>query len=180
MIKNAVLHQLDGVTIRGQLLMLIGEALLLFVVWLFLLKKKNTPVRRLAHYYLLMAYAGFILSVTILRRPPGSRERIMHLYIDIGLHNRGYWLYWCLLITFLNVLLFIPWGMIVASFSRDKKWFKRILITTIIGFLTSLIVECIQYKTGTGYFELTDLMTNSIGTFIGAVLAIPINRLFRG
>ena len=178
-IKSVFFRQLDGVTIRGQLFMLIGEALLLCAAWFLFFKKKNTPIRRIIHYYLLMAYVGFILSVTILRRPLGSREKMMNLYIDIGLGRTGYWLWWCLFITFLNVILFIPWGILIGPLFRKKGYLKGIFITTAIGFFTSLMVECIQYKTGTGFFELTDLMTNTIGTFIGAVLALPINRLFR-
>ncbi len=173
-IKYTISRQLDGMSILGQIFLLFGEALLLFVAWILFLKKKNMPIRRIIHYYLLLAYTGFLVSVTILRRPFGSRERQINLYIDFGYGNgrSDFWLWWSCIITILNVMLFVPWGMIIGTFFYEKSVVKRVAITTLIGFLTSLIVESVQLITGTGFFELTDLVTNTFGTFLGSLIII--------
>ena len=68
----------------------------------------------------------------------------------------GYW--WDIA---LNILLFIPFGFPLG----DKGW-KAILY----GFLLSAFIELIQYIAVLGYCEADDVLNNTIGTVIGALL----------
>jgi glycopeptide antibiotics resistance protein len=163
---------MNGVTIRGQLIMLLIETVVVFTIGFVLWKKKKTTIKRILHYYLIVVYAGFILAVTVLRRPLGSRERVLHLYIDFGIDGINEYLSWGIIITLLNVGLFVPWGIIIGHFFSGRSFIRRVAMTTLIGFLTSFLVECIQFATGTGFFELTDLVTNTFGAFLGALLII--------
>lgn len=61
---------------------------------------------------------------------------------------------------YLNVLLFIPFGW----FAGEKFDLKRVIL---FGFLFSLTIELIQLTTGLGMFETDDLITNTLGTYIG-------------
>ncbi|MDO5065867.1 MAG: VanZ family protein [Propionibacteriaceae bacterium] len=72
-----------------------------------------------------------------------------------------------------NVLLFVPWGIIVRRFLRRGFFF-----TVITGFLVSLFIEVTQ---GTGLWgiypcayrlaDVDDLITNTTGALLGALLA---------
>lgn len=72
-----------------------------------------------------------------------------------------------------NVLLFVPFGVLVRVLTR-----AGIVVTTLLGALTSLAIEVTQY---TGVFGLVgcayrvgdvdDLLTNTAGAFAGAVVA---------
>lgn len=72
-----------------------------------------------------------------------------------------------------NVVLFVPWGVIA------RRYFGRSVITaTLTGFAASLLIEVSQ---GTGLFgvypcafrvaDVDDLILNTTGAFIGAVIA---------
>ena len=73
----------------------------------------------------------------------------------------------------LNIVLFIPFGLLIP-FIRNKK----IILKSILwdGFLTSLGIEIIQFLLGLllGYAyrsaDIDDLILNTIGTFIGYLL----------
>ena len=74
--------------------------------------------------------------------------------------------------NFCNVVLFIPFGVALALFFRiDIKW------SLLIGFAISLMIELCQWVFWLGSFEVDDLIHNSLGTGIGAVL---LNRTFIG
>lgn len=67
----------------------------------------------------------------------------------------------------LNVLLFVPLGYLlpfVSSFSR--RWWKVALIG--LGF--SLLIETIQLVTKLGWFDASDLLHNTVGTWIGWIV----------
>ncbi|MCO5216892.1 MAG: VanZ family protein [Thermomicrobiales bacterium] len=72
-----------------------------------------------------------------------------------------------------NVVLFIPWGIIV------RRFFGRGFIFTVVsGFLASVFVEMTQatglwgiYDCAYRWADIDDVMTNTAGAFIGAVIA---------
>lgn len=66
-----------------------------------------------------------------------------------------------------NIVLFIPVGIIAALFLKLN--IKRSLL---IGFTISLIIESCQWVFWLGSFEIDDLIHNTIGTGIGAVLVV--------
>lgn len=57
----------------------------------------------------------------------------------------------------LNILLFVPLGMII----RERR-------TVIIGIMLSLCIELIQYIFTLGYCEVDDVLNNSIGAVLGS------------
>lgn len=63
----------------------------------------------------------------------------------------------------LNVIIFIPMGLYLSYFIKNKKFLKALLIT----FGVSLFFELFQLFTVIGSFTIQDLMTNVIGGIIG-------------
>ena len=63
----------------------------------------------------------------------------------------------------LNVIIFIPMGLYLSYFIKNKKFLKSLLIT----FGVSLFFELFQLFTVIGSFTIQDLMTNVIGGIIG-------------
>ena len=65
-----------------------------------------------------------------------------------------------------NIVWFMPLGgYLVWRFRRCGVW-----LTTAAGFLLSLAIETSQYVFGVGVTELDDLVLNTAGTFLGAVI----------
>ena len=102
---------------------------------------------------------SFIERFTVYFNPP-------HKYL-ISLFNRS-------LISILkeeinNILIFIPLGGYIAWTFKKRKF----LYVCIIGFLTTLGFELIQYITLIGAFKINDLFMN----FLGAILGYGIYKL---
>jgi hypothetical protein len=73
-----------------------------------------------------------------------------------------------------NILGFMPFGFVLCGFfalSRPRG--QAILISTLVGALLSLTVESLQYYIPQRDSSLTDVMSNTTGTLLGALIAHP-------
>ena len=80
-----------------------------------------------------------------------------------------------------NIAVFIPFGFFLSEFLSAKKVSsvrRRFGYVTLAGFGLSLTIECLQVLLQVGYFEVTDLVMNTAGTFVGAGVA-TLASLFR-
>ena len=134
-------------------------------------------------------YATALLTYTLLPLPERSVEwcrlhaRGMNLqpfaFIDDirkatpGRSLRGLLTSFAVLQVAFNVVLFVPLGVIL------RRYFNRsVLVTILLGAVTSLLIELTQL-TGLWFFypcafrtaDVDDLITNTLGTILGAVLA---------
>jgi len=78
----------------------------------------------------------------------------------------------------LNVLLFVPWGVLVRLL-----WNRGFAVATASGFGISLLVELTQVTGVWGafpcayrLFDTSDLITNTVGALLGSLVAIPFAR----
>ena len=87
-----------------------------------------------------------------------------------------------------NIAVYVPFGFFLGewltSLNRTGSW-RRLGLVTLTAFGLSLCVECLQLVLHVGFFELTDLVLNTLGAFIGVSFAIlsrivlhllPLNR----
>jgi VanZ family protein len=83
------------------------------------------------------------------------------------LHDQGNYLKNALL----NVVGFIPLGFVAALFVAVVwKTERTTIAATVVGALTSLTIEYFQSYLPTRYSGVTDLITNTVGTLLGAIL----------
>lgn len=68
-----------------------------------------------------------------------------------------------------NIAFFVPFGVLVFMLLRDAR--RPLLLTTLVGLGTSLAVETSQYLFALGYTDIDDLLMNTLGAFLGAVVA---------
>lgn len=66
----------------------------------------------------------------------------------------------------MNVVVFIPVGLLLSCVSRRLKWWMGLLI----GFGISLSIEFLQYVLKRGFSEFDDVIHNTIGCLIGIML----------
>ena len=69
-------------------------------------------------------------------------------------------------------------GEWLASSNRTGSW-RRVGLVTLAAFGLSLCIECLQLLLKVGFFELTDLVVNTLGAFVGAGGAFMIRRFLR-
>lgn len=80
-----------------------------------------------------------------------------------------------------NVIFFIPYGFLLGlrctndlKGSRGLRSLKGAILT---GFITSVTIELLQLITRTGTCETDDVICNTLGCGIGAVMAVGISGL---
>ena len=100
---------------------------------------------------LVVLYILIILWITLFSREPMTTRIFRGLFWEIEM---GYWNN-----IIQNILLFIPLGFLIGG--------KRGIIA---GVLLSIGIELTQYIAVLGYCELDDVLNNTIGAAIGALL----------
>jgi len=78
-----------------------------------------------------------------------------------------------LLENFLNVILFIPLGLLLWCVMKRKKWWEA----SAVGCVLSLCIEIAQLIMKRGFSELDDVIHNSLGTIIGYGLAAGLTMI---
>lgn len=67
-----------------------------------------------------------------------------------------------------NLLAFVPYGLFIHILWEEKPLLKQFLPTI----CTSFLFEIVQYIFAIGGTDITDIITNSLGGFLGIVIAI--------
>lgn len=74
-----------------------------------------------------------------------------------------------------NIVAFVPLGFLIAEFFFSTKQIKFRLCSIyviLVAFSFSLCIECLQLVLKVGFFELTDLLNNTLGAFLGALISL--------
>ena len=72
-----------------------------------------------------------------------------------------------------NLLIFIPFGIYLKMLNKDNK--KIILY----GFVFSLALEVCQFIFKLGATDITDLITNTLGTIVGVYIYVLLEKIFK-
>ena len=135
---------------------------------LYLFNKEELKVDKIALRSLLSQYLLLILYMTII-----GRTRVIKRAEFIP-----FWSYirpslWSEIL--LNYVLFIPFGFLLFSSHGERNEIgKRGLDTmkcVLIGFLLSFLIEANQFVFYIGLFEFDDIIGNTLGTYIGVMIA---------
>ncbi len=76
-----------------------------------------------------------------------------------------------------NILLFLPFGFL-GFFSTGRKGRTAIFVVTLLGFLLSAVVETLQLFFSDRTTSMSDIVTNSVGSFAGAFAGSNLIGLF--
>lgn len=136
---------------------------------LVLSKKKQLLVM------LFILYTVVVVWMTLLMREPRASSRVFE--------PRLFWAFrdWCKGIPFAkeesvqyiqNVIFFIPFGFL---FPWKKNW--RVVV--ISALFTSVLIEFTQYIFNLGWCEIDDVISNTLGAFLGLGLCILLDKLYR-
>lgn len=108
-----------------------------------------------------LIYLPMVLILTYFEREAGSRQGISLVPFETlgGARANSYVLE--------NVLLFLPFGILMAG---TFKPMRRLWLSLLAGAACSLCIEVTQLITQRGYFQVDDILMNSIGSGIGCVL----------
>lgn len=119
-----------------------------------------------------ITYTIFVLYKTVLSRSPEKSA----INLEFG------WSYRALINgapgmfsqIYLNIMLFIPFGLFSGMFFLNKKK-KSYILPVAFGVMLTMTIEFLQLTFQCGTFELDDIFNNTIGTIIGVFIAAIIH-----
>lgn len=142
---------------HSRLIIFVSMALIIFSVM----------IDRRGNIILLILYLGTISYMTLIyREHEGNRSNFelfwsyRYLFSDSEIRAD----------ILKNIWLFVPLGAILY-----RIWPKWIIL--LAPFMISILIETIQYFTGTGLCELDDIISNSLGGIVGYETAKQFDRL---
>lgn len=134
-------------------------------------KRKGKETDALISKICFFTYLALLLIITFLSRESNGSIRLdLQIGSSLGINSRND------AYVIENILLFIPYGFILAMLRNRRGGFWSGLF---IGLLTSWGIECLQLVSGRGIFQIDDIITNTLGCVIGFMIFKCINRLFR-
>lgn len=75
----------------------------------------------------------------------------------------------------LNAMIFVPLGIYAGILFEKWNFWKNVFLF----FLISLMIEGFQFIFRVGAFDITDIITNTIGGIIGLILFRAIEKIFQ-
>ena len=180
-LNNVIAEQLQGIYLTDILLIFAVSALVVIVPGYILIQKnKEITWKMVLTRYFLLVYIGIVFLITIFRRGFGAKERKAVLTIWFGGLRGGSYSFHQLVYCALNVLLFVPFGFLVRFIRKNDSVIKGLVMTTLLSFLFTFVIENIQLSTRAGYFEMTDVVTNIFGGAVGAILGTIVLAVTKG
>ena len=85
-----------------------------------------------------------------------------------------------------NVVVFVPFGFFLSEFLSMTKRFgtssafsarRRIGLVALAAFGLSLCIESLQLILRLGVFEITDLVLNTLGGIVGALMSAGVRKV---
>lgn len=104
-------------------------------------------------------YLSVMLVITFLSRESGdSKVFDLELFSTWGINDRNN------AYVIENIMLFVPFGFL-GSWAFEKM--RHFFCCLALGAFTSLCIESLQLVTGRGFFQIDDILTNTLGAVIG-------------
>lgn len=138
------------------------------------LTRKGKFIKRTLFSTLLIEYVTLLLCSTIIMRTPSA-----------GIHYKTelFWSYVAItngrteLIAenLLNIIVFIPLGLLLSTFECFKKWWNVFIISMSL----SACIEFSQFIFQKGLGEFDDVFHNTLGAIIGYWIVLSLNILKR-
>ena len=172
--------QVEGISVVTLIISMIVSGILVHIAYYLhsYVRGYSRSVRTEVLYILMCIYVCFLINITLLTREQGSREGIVLIPFANLFGATGRLNYRMLAYALYNVVLFVPYGMLLNFLKKHLNLWRRVCIVMAECFLASLTIEGLQLISGCGYFEVEDLVCNVLGGALGVILAIPFKRLF--
>lgn len=125
----------------------------------------------------LVAYCAVMISLTMLKayfvigllwRPEAQRHRSLELVPFAEFFHGGSW-FGPLFGAVGNIGFFVPFGVLLYVLWHRRS--RAVLDVTLAGAALSLVLESLQYAFSLGRTDVGDLVFNTVGAFLGALLA---------
>lgn len=122
-------------------------------------EKKPFPIVASVSYFM---YLAILIIITFLSRESGSTNGVdLELFATWGINTRNN------AYVIENILLFVPYGALSCWVFVSMR---NLFSCTLLGLVSSMAIEYLQMMTGRGFFQIDDIITNTIGMVIGYMI----------
>lgn len=142
--------------------------LISIVITVILLRKDY----KLVYPIIFMWVTGIVYALLVHREELSFAYPIMDPLLAIKQYWKfrdasGSWKYQYLSGIVMNILIFVPLGCCIPAVGKREVRYKTVFVT---GVFCSVSIESAQLFSRRGYFDIADIINNSIGTIIGAAI----------
>lgn len=117
---------------------------------------------------LLIEYIFLLFCSTVIFRPTGeTRQYDFHPFWSYDRPE-------LLVENIMNVVVFIPVGLLLGSAFKQMTWWKALMI----GCSISITIEALQFWFMRGFLEVDDVMHNTVGCIMGYIIYSILVRIF--
>ena len=119
-----------------------------------------------------VVYLAFVGWVTLNPTPPNPvSNRLLRRLIDLfARHEATEWLTYDRIEFIANIGLFVPIGVLVLLLLGRRWWWMGV----VVGLLLTLAIEGAQQLLPARFPDVRDLVANTLGAALGAVLALVV------
>lgn len=133
---------------------------------------KRKYVKQFITDLLLGSYLSVLIWAAILSRPKNSRVSVdffgFGFLLSLNPHNISF--------VIENIVMFMPFGFLLPSVLKKINSVPK---AAIFGFCASLVLETTQLITGRGFFEVADILNNTVGFVLGYILLLLLRKIKR-
>ena len=139
-----------------------------------ILTKKGRLIKRVLFSTLLVEYVTLLLCSTVIMRTPcaGIHYKTELFWSYVAITNARAEL---IAENLLNIVVFIPLGLLLSIFECFKKWWTVLIISMSL----SACIEFSQFIFQRGLGEFDDVFHNTLGAIIGYWIVLSLNILKR-
>lgn len=130
--------------------------------------EKPFPIVASVSYFM---YLAILIIITFLSRESGSTNGVdLKIFSTWGINTRNN------AYVIENILLFVPYGVFTCWVFVSMR---NLFTCTLLGLVSSMAIEYLQMMTGRGFFQIDDIITNTIGMVIGYVIFMCLYGIVR-
>ena len=113
-------------------------------------------------------YIAILIQMGVISRTPGSISEMVWIPFQTPGGD-----YLVVLYSLANLVIFIPFGILVPKVFRrvDSVW-----AMALVTFMTSVVIEIVQFMLACGYSEVEDVIMNVAGGVIGYLIIRRIGK----
>ena len=149
--------------VPSELWVVLSAIICIGLVCIFSLVKVKEKKWQYSSVLCLTIYVSIMLCNTVIFRTEGNMSRVVLIpfwsYMEAVKESRSFYL----IENLLNIVLFVPVGLFLKMSFRNMRFIPIVFC----GLLLSLVIETSQLLLQRGWFEVDDMMHNTLGTVLG-------------